>query len=322
MKKRNFLMVVIMAVTTTLYGQLEINTSGKVGMAGLSPSSSYGLRVNGKIYSNSHIYGSAFGSSSSDHIGESLKLYGGSEATWNVMLTSNSTGKLHINGAQIMTTSDERLKKDKKRIENASEMLTNLMAHTYHYKTAAELENMDFGGMKSYETDTLLMGDSLIIVEQSRQKFAFSKEKQYGFMAQEVKEVLPELVSYDSASGTYGLDYISLIPILVEANKELIARQDLYEERLAVLEKEIEKLAGKRTGSINPGSGGVSEDQEREGSLGFNLFDFNYSSGNLLFLLSGILMAFIAINKSGLSILWNSRTFSGSHRDEYKNDPI
>jgi hypothetical protein len=47
-----------------------------------------------------------------------------------------------------------------------------------------------------------------------------SGTNQFGFMAQELKEVVPEAVKLDENTGTYSVNYIMLIPILVEALKE------------------------------------------------------------------------------------------------------
>ncbi|MFA5929114.1 MAG: tail fiber domain-containing protein, partial [Candidatus Margulisiibacteriota bacterium] len=51
-------------------------------------------------------------------------------------------------------------------------------------------------------------------------KHGFSKEKQIGFIAQEVEKVLPELVATDK-EGNKLLSYEKLTPVLVEAIKEL-----------------------------------------------------------------------------------------------------
>jgi hypothetical protein len=42
----------------------------------------------------------------------------------------------------------------------------------------------------------------------------------FGFLAQEIKEVYPEVVSLDSATSYYSVNYVKLIPVLIEAIKE------------------------------------------------------------------------------------------------------
>jgi hypothetical protein len=42
----------------------------------------------------------------------------------------------------------------------------------------------------------------------------------FGFLAQEIKEVFPEVVSLDSTTNYYSVNYVKLIPVLIEAVKE------------------------------------------------------------------------------------------------------
>ena len=229
----------LVMVSSSLYGQLRLNSSGKVGIAGSSPSNSYGLLVNGKIGSSS------IGLTSTDYLAKTIKFYGGSgETTWNVTLSSNVSGELHINGAKITTTSDARLKNDNGKIQNASDKLRMLVGHSYYFKSPEELQGINLNGTQKYGIDTILAGGRSVIVDESLQKFAFSKKLQYGFMAQEVEQNFPELVSFDSLTGTYGVDYMSVIPILVEANKELLDQQKTYERKLAELEERLLTLTG------------------------------------------------------------------------------
>lgn len=51
-----------------------------------------------------------------------------------------------------------------------------------------------------------------------------------GLIAQEVKEVVPEVVSHDTSSDMYKVSYQSLIPVLIEAVKELSDRVKRLEE--------------------------------------------------------------------------------------------
>jgi hypothetical protein len=47
------------------------------------------------------------------------------------------------------------------------------------------------------------------------------KEKEhYGFIAQELSEIFPEVVEYDELNDSYGIRYTSLIPFIIEAIKE------------------------------------------------------------------------------------------------------
>ena len=54
--------------------------------------------------------------------------------------------------------------------------------------------------------------------------------KEFGFIAQEVKELFPELVEQDT-EGIYAVNYTGLIPVLVEAIKELQAKVEALENQ-------------------------------------------------------------------------------------------
>ena len=58
----------------------------------------------------------------------------------------------------------------------------------------------------------------------------------YGFIAQELKDIYPEIISEDG-NGIYSIDYIALIPILVEVLKEHKSYIDSLNTRLDEIEK-------------------------------------------------------------------------------------
>lgn len=58
-----------------------------------------------------------------------------------------------------------------------------------------------------------------VILAQAKQKLENSKKQNIGFIAQQLQEVFPDLVDEDS-DGYLHIDYIGLIPILVESIKE------------------------------------------------------------------------------------------------------
>jgi len=55
-------------------------------------------------------------------------------------------------------------------------------------------------------------------------------------MAEDVEQVLPEVVSYDSEGKAIGIDYGKLSVALVEAVKELKAENEVLKERIEALE--------------------------------------------------------------------------------------
>lgn len=81
------------------------------------------------------------------------------------------------------------------------------------------------------------------IANNINQDFDFDEDKIHiGFIAQELKEVYPELTAEDN-QGYLSIDYISLIPILIEALKE-------QQTQIKELESLINKAKLKSTGDI------------------------------------------------------------------------
>jgi len=65
---------------------------------------------------------------------------------------------------------------------------------------------------------------------------AFFDRKHFGFLAQDVQKVYPELV-YEDNEGYLAVDYQGFIPILYETVKEQQALIEELQKRLFVLEK-------------------------------------------------------------------------------------
>ncbi|MBI5361185.1 MAG: tail fiber domain-containing protein [Planctomycetes bacterium] len=117
---------------------------------------------------------------------------------------SSSNPGLKVNGNIVYTgtitdISDERLKENIKPITNALEKLLGINGVYYNLK------------------------DSTI--------------KQIGVLAQDVQKTLPESVSLVGDKDYLGVDYTSLVPVLIEAMKELKLENDKLKERIELLEK-------------------------------------------------------------------------------------
>jgi hypothetical protein len=61
---------------------------------------------------------------------------------------------------------------------------------------------------------------------------------QTGLIAQEVQKQFPELVMADD-EGYLSVNYIGLIPHLIEAHKELKAENELLKKRLKIIEEKL-----------------------------------------------------------------------------------
>ncbi len=134
-----------------------------------------------------------------------------------------NTNGMHISG-DYTKSSDRRLKKDIRKISNALD-------------TVRELEGVNYSW--------------------AEKRPGSEDAKQYGFIAQDVREVLPELVG-ESSDGFLTVNYDGVIPVLVEALKsqqeqieelrkqrdEAVLNMESLEERLKTIEH---KLSGAET---------------------------------------------------------------------------
>lgn len=139
-----------------------------------------------------------------------------------------ASGDLAYTGNLIGPPSDLKLKKDIRNLRNGLEVIDQLRPVTF------EMRLEEFPQM------------------------CFSEGRQFGFVAQEVEEVLPELVSDnvhpalvpdESSDKTAhpaveykGINYISLIPVLTQAIQEQQKIIEGQEERIDRLERELDEL--------------------------------------------------------------------------------
>jgi hypothetical protein len=63
-----------------------------------------------------------------------------------------------------------------------------------------------------------------------------------GMIAQEVEEIVPEVVSYDAEADEYGLDYSKMVGLLVESIKDQHAIVEAQKEIINNQQKDIDKL--------------------------------------------------------------------------------
>ena len=131
--------------------------------------------------------------------------------------------RLDVNGdvraVSYITISDERLKKNIVPLsgKESLEKLSALKGMTYTYDTD-----------KSIRVQPLLEGETAYdqkVVDTDPDRL------RVGFLAQQVKEILPEAVQTDK-DGYLGIDYSLLIPLLVEALKEQQAQINQLSQKL------------------------------------------------------------------------------------------
>lgn len=144
-------------------------------------------------------------------------------------------GNIKVTGTiygTLVNSSDERLKEDVTDIGNSQEDVLNkislLTPVSYRYKQS-EQDAID-------ETEKNELEDGLEDMDKESQKAYVEKQRtlasktHFGFIAQELQQVYPELV-YEQDNGFLAINYVELIPVLVQSIKELKGQMDELREQ-------------------------------------------------------------------------------------------
>ena len=131
-----------------------------------------------------------------------------SASNWGVLGSDNAplykifSNYIWCNGVSV--SSDEKLKTNIKKMPDCLKKVRLLNGVHYDYK--------------QFKTDSLS--------DDKKKELNDFSNNRIGFLAQDLKEIFPELVHYNSKTGYYSVDYIGMIPVLVEALKELQLQVD------------------------------------------------------------------------------------------------
>ncbi|HPR33773.1 MAG TPA: tail fiber domain-containing protein, partial [Prolixibacteraceae bacterium] len=87
--------------------------------------------------------------------------------------------------------------------------------------TIKQLKGIKYDIKKEFAYDVSVIRNEKVI-----EKLEKDRLNNLGFLAQDVYEVLPEVVHYDDSTDRYSINYTRIIPVLVEAIKELSAEVD------------------------------------------------------------------------------------------------
>ncbi|HEY6914637.1 MAG TPA: tail fiber domain-containing protein, partial [Paludibacter sp.] len=140
------------------------------------------------------------------------------------------TGEIWAASGTI-TGSDERNKKDIS-VLDASDNLYKLLPKQYKLKTPSEL----LSEQKPVSDTAKVVIDNIAITEGDN-------KLHYGFLAQELQLVYPDLV-YTSSDGTLGIDYQGLIPMIIDQLQKMKQTLQEKDNRILALEEGLEKCCG------------------------------------------------------------------------------
>jgi hypothetical protein len=132
------------------------------------------------------------------------------------------SGNVYTSGTY--SSSDIRLKKNISPLSGALKKVLSLQGVNFEWKSENELSTI----VKTSDPN-LNAGNS---------KFNFPLGTQIGVIAQDVENVIPEVVLTD-ADGLKSVDYVKIVPVLIEAIKE-------QQKQIERLTQEVEALKGKK----------------------------------------------------------------------------
>jgi len=198
MKKILFVAVLSVLLINNTFGQLEMDSGGDVKI-GLST---------GNPYYKLEVYGSSFFSGGTTSNGMYL-MNSGTHAV--LRPKSTNTGYLGKSEANFFVTrtnylyvdnlvdySDLSIKENIKNIDSPLFLLCQVRGVTYDLK-------------QDYFKNTPQDNMDLAVA---------SGQNKYGVIAQELKEIFPDMVILDEETQLYAVKYMSFIPVLIEAIKE------------------------------------------------------------------------------------------------------
>jgi hypothetical protein len=204
--------------TTNVYGPVNmysnLNVSGRIGV---KTNPSYDLHINSTDYSAAYIYSPYNGGTVCNIVA------GGTTAgTWALYSYATTSGYAGYFSGNIYCTgsylpSDESLKDNIQPLQNALSRVMKLDIKTYYFKPGFSELNLP-------------------------------STMQYGFTAQNIESIFPELVRLNPAKGKEQpfefkvVNYIGLIPLLTGAIKEQQALLNANEERIEYLQKQYDDL--------------------------------------------------------------------------------
>jgi hypothetical protein len=271
-KKSNVILILILC-TTAVYAQIRVTSTGqiKVGNEPMSSAndptntcttSMFGLgtdtyRAGSKLSFGD--FGTPSSSGANVFLGEwqtgdtdAMQVHGKNGIFFSVYGVGNYDvgkfvgenfflrGSIYSNAPQYF--SDLRLKKNVKSVTGALESLKKLRGITYDWKT--EKDEATLNSIKNIKTTQDKDAKDLEKFKGDIEKKIANSTNQIGFGAQEVQLIFPSLVKEDT-EGNLSVNYVGIIPILVEGIKEQQNVIDAQKVEIENLKKDIAAIKKK-----------------------------------------------------------------------------
>ena len=261
--KKIFFIFSSFAFLANVSAQLTVNSTGKIGIGPISSVSNtvtlslYGI---GSYGADSKLSFGDIGSGTYPYVfigeypgdSDQLWLHGKngillSKGDYTVAFTSVGEGfffTTKVYAPQFIVNSDARFKSNIAQIQTPLEKLLSLNGVSYDFDYTPAREKLQEKFRKD-NSSSLSTENDIFLTEKEKTEQVNSEnrdsvpqiETRMGFIAQELQKIFPDLVKEDEM-GFLAIDYIGLIPVIVEAMKE----QQIQIEKLKEQNKQLVKL--------------------------------------------------------------------------------
>ncbi len=233
-----------MLICNSGYAQIKLLSNGYIGIGTASPSTN--VEINSPFV--------LFKTSTSNY---KIKLQYYNGYTPMIEPTTNNNGYLGYNYAwydvksyyvhcfDLIESSDTRLKKNFRKLDNSLDKVLRMRGVMYDISEEYLNNPEDTEG-------------SAALIEEGKDEI--------GLIAQELLEIVPEAVAYDSVRDEYGIRYTRLVPILIEAIKEQDKKVKNMDIKLKNMESKLASGTGEQKNTVTE----LSEPTTELPSLGKN----------------------------------------------------
>lgn len=257
MKTRLFILAAVCSLSTSVMGQMKIEQEGKIlvgnygeNTTGNADISLYPTNMSGTTRISFNSRYPAYQSDLDVFVGRYPERTDGQESP-----------RLHLHGASgiELTTNDGTIMQyDADTYGDQVYFSTDVIGNFYSLSDSRFKDNVTplsntLSGLEQLTGVSFrLNGNSTSDSAQNRMISIKSDNRtRFGFLAQEVKEVYPELVRTDSLGYMY-VDYMGMIPLIVNALNEIQARVDSQEIVITQLQQELVALKNGDVETVSP----------------------------------------------------------------------
>lgn len=235
--------VLFFVFTTSGYAQIKVNSDGQVkifgDIDGDDPNNDLSMQIygpygqnlaNGKLgfgdygrvaYNGSNVF---IGELGTNWDSDKLQLhgkngvyltygqgydYGDIIGKWDISEPDRFKFEVDVYAKGVLLSSDSRFKENIKPLDKKLTDLVKLNGISYHLKSEQKQNTVPEGNLTEKEKADMELLNNM----------KANKRTRMGFIAQDLQKVFPELVEQDSSGYLY-VDYMGLIPVLVESVKQ------------------------------------------------------------------------------------------------------